>query len=171
MVDRVEVWSGLWVIGTVVGDRSSVGAVSLCLCFHLACPLSVRSSQKMGVGALYVGLCCALWSTVAPFSAYHSALSTLDRSSQFNGFGGYERSWTAASGRLRRRMSTLRVGGDSKLGDLVSWAACGLVNQGIVGWFPAAEYLGLLDHGKSKINENIMENRSVSLFSMASAKC
>ena len=119
-----------------------MGAVSLCLCFHLACPLSVRSSQKMGVGALYVDLCCALWSTVVPFSAYHSVLSTLDRSSQCNGFGGYERSWTGASGRLRRRTSALCVGGDSKLGDLVSWTACGLVNQGIVGWFPAAEYSG-----------------------------
>ena len=142
MVDRVEVWSGLWVIGAAVGNRSGVGAVSLCLCFHLACPLSVRSSQKVGVGALYVNLCCTVWSTVVPCSAYQSALSTFDRSSQCSGFGGYERSWTGASGRLRRRTSTLCVGGGSELGDLVSWTACGLVNQGIVGWFPAAEYSG-----------------------------
>ena len=53
MVDRVEVWSGLWVVVTADGKRSGAGATSLCLCFHLACPLSDRSSQKAGVGSLY----------------------------------------------------------------------------------------------------------------------
>ena len=78
------------------------------------------------------------WSTMIPFSAYQSALSILDRSSQCSGFGGYERSWAAASGRLRRRTSVLRVGGGTKSGDLVSWTGCGLVSQGVVGWLSAA---------------------------------
>ena len=120
MVDRVEVSSGLRVVGTAVGDRSDVGAVSLCLCFHLTCPLSVMSSQKIGVGSVYVNLLFAGSSTVVPCSAYQSALSTLDRSSQCSGFRGYERSWAGASGRLRRRTSTLRVGGSNESGDLVS---------------------------------------------------
>ena len=45
MVDRVEVWSGLWVVGTADGKRPGAGATSLCLCFHLACPLSDRSNN------------------------------------------------------------------------------------------------------------------------------
>ena len=139
MVDRVEVSSGLRVVGTAVGDRSDLGAVSLCLCFHLTCPLSVMSSQKIGVGALYVNLGFAGWSIMVPFSVYHSALSTLDRSSQCSGFGGYERSWTGAPGRLRRRTSALFVDGGNGSGDLVSWAGCcGFVSQGVVGWLSAA---------------------------------
>ena len=142
MVDRVEVSSGLRVVGTAVGDRSDVGAVALCLCFHLACSLSVRPSQNIGVGALYVNFCFAGWSIMVPFSAYQSALSALDRSSQCSGFGGYERSWTGAPGRLRRRTSALFVDGGNGSGDLVSWAGCGLVSQGVVGWFSAAENSG-----------------------------
>ena len=111
MVNRVEVSSGLRAVGTAVGDRSDVGAVALCLCFHLACSLSVRPSQKIGVGALYVNFCFAGWSIMVPFSAYQSVLSALDKSSQCSGFGGYERSWTGAPGRLRRRTSALFVDG------------------------------------------------------------
>ena len=134
MVDRAEVRSGIWVVGTAVGKRPGAGATSLCLCFHLACPLSDRSSQKAGVGSLYVDFCFVGWSIVVPFSAYQSALSLLDRSSQCSGLGGYDRSWTgAASGRLRRKMSALCFVGDSESGDLASWNGDGLVSQGVVG--------------------------------------
>ena len=43
------------------------------------------------------------------------------------------RSWTGASGRLRRRMSALCVGEGSGSGDLLSWTDGGLVSQGVVG--------------------------------------
>ena len=134
MLDRVEVWSGLRVVGTADGKWPGAGATSLCLCFHLACPLSDRSSQKAGVGSLYVDFCFVGWSTAVPFSAYQTDLSPLDRSSQCSGLGGYDRSWTgAASGRLRRKMSALCFVGDSESGDLASWNGDGLVNQGAVG--------------------------------------
>jgi len=127
MVDRAEVSSGLR------EDRPGAGTISLCLCFHLACPLSDRSSQKAGVGSLYVDFCFVGWSIVVPFSAYQSALSLLDRSSQCSGLGGYDRSWTRASGRLRRKTSALCFVGGSESGDLASWNGDGLVNHGVVG--------------------------------------
>ena len=89
MVDWAEVWSEFSVVGTIaVWGRLGAEGGFLCLCFHLVCPFSDRSSQKAGVGSVYVGLCFAGWSIIVPCSAYHSALSVLDRSSQWSGFGG-----------------------------------------------------------------------------------
>jgi hypothetical protein len=81
---------------------------------------------------------------MVPFSAYQSVLSLLDSSSQKSGFGGYERSWAGASGRLRRWASALCLGGGDRLGDVVSWTGAGLVNQGVVGWFPVAGCSGVV---------------------------
>ena len=81
---------------------------------------------------------------MVPFSAYQSVLSLLDSSSQKSGFGGYERSWAGASGRLRRRVSALCWGGGSELWGPVSWTGAGLVNQGVVGWFPVVGCSGVV---------------------------
>ena len=54
VVGRVEAWSGLRAVGTVVGDWPDAGAGSLCLCFHRTCPLFVKSSHQVGVGFRYV---------------------------------------------------------------------------------------------------------------------